>query len=202
MRLLDFLFLGALLRIGQSNRKNSNYQPGLPEGSYGHGYEDGDGYRRMDCDSDDAYQDCCGCGREDCDMIFKPINIRSMKKAKYLYLVMTALMTLAVTTSCSKDDEDDETYHSLFVTCDYFIDMLDTVYERYDAFGQKARDTSDGKFTVAPMGRLMIVSKKTVDPSITYSGMEAALKSHYKNNGKVKDVFQNKGGTITIDCRK
>ncbi len=121
---------------------------------------------------------------------------------KYFYLIMMALMTLAITTSCSKDDDEiDSTYHSLFVTCDYFIDMLDTVYEHYDAFGSKAKDTSDGKFTVTPMGRLIIVKKKTYDSSITYSSIESALESHYSGNRKVNDVFQNNGGTITIDCR-
>ena len=121
---------------------------------------------------------------------------------KYFFLFMMAIMTLTITTSCSKDeDEIDSTYHSLFVTCDYFIDMLDTVYERYDAFGSKAKDTSDGNFTVTPIGRLIIVKKKTYASSITYSSIESALKSHYSGNRKVNNVFHNSGGTITIDCR-
>ena len=121
-----------------------------------------------------------------------------MKTSKnYFYLFMMAIMTLAITTSCSKDeDEIDSTYHSLFVTCDYFIDMLDTVYERYDAFGSKAKDTSDGNFTVTPIGRLIIVKKKTYASSITYSSIESALKSHYSGNRKVNNVFHN---TVEID---
>ncbi len=35
----------------------------------------------------------------------------------------------------------------LFYRTDYFIDMLDIVYEHYDAFGSKTKGSSDGKFT-------------------------------------------------------
>ena len=31
---------------------------------------------------------------------------------------------------------------------------------------------------------------------------EYVLENHYKNTYKVKDVFLNNGGTVTIDCRK
>lgn len=119
--------------------------------------------------------------------------------------MMVLVFTLAcVTTSCSKDDDDlvDTKFHSLFMKTDYFVDMLDEIYERYDAFGSKATDTSDGNYTVTPMGRLIIVKKKSYNSSVTYSEIESALKEHYKNKYKVKDVFQNNGGTVTIDCRR
>jgi hypothetical protein len=79
---------------------------------------------------------------------------------------------------------------------------LTKVYERYDAFGSKAADTSDGKYTVTPMGRLIIVKKKTYNTDVTYEDVKSALENHYKNTYKVKDVFLNNGGTVTIDCRK
>ncbi|MCR4766256.1 MAG: hypothetical protein K5856_08815 [Bacteroidaceae bacterium] len=121
---------------------------------------------------------------------------------KNFYLVMMFLMTLVVSTSCSKDgDAFDAIYHSLFVTCDFFIDGLDTIYEHYDAFGYRAKDTSDGKYTVTPIGRLIIVEKKSYDDSTSLSSIVNALKSHYSGNSKVNDVFLNNGGTITIDCR-
>lgn len=108
------------------------------------------------------------------------------------------------TTSCSKDDDDDmmSQFSSLFSRTDYFIDMLDTVYDRYDAFGSKSQDSSDGKYTVTPMGRLIVVKKKASAGSVSYADIESALTNHYKTNSKVKDVYQNNGGTVTIDCRR
>ncbi len=125
-------------------------------------------------------------------------------KTKFLFhYVVVAFLTLAITSSCSSDDDEfDSTYTALFSTTDYFIDMLDKIYESYDLLGKKAKDTSDGKFTVTPMGRLIIVKKKASASSITYSNIESALKSHYQTSIKVKDVFINNGGTVTIDCRK
>lgn len=127
---------------------------------------------------------------------------------KHLFNCISTLLLLCsftfVVTSCSKDDDDAEsqTFSALFTKTDHFIDMLDTIYEKYDAFGSKAADTSDGKFTVTPMGRLIIVKKKTLASDITYTQIQSALENHYKNKSKVKDVFLNKSGTVTIDCRK
>ena len=129
-----------------------------------------------------------------------------MKKKlfKFVSLMLLFCSITLVVTSCSKDDDDSSssTFSALFTKTDHFIDMLDTVYEKYDALGKKAADTSDGKFTVTPMGRLIIVKKKALASDITYSQVQAALETHYKNKSKVKDVFQNNSGTITIDCRK
>lgn len=128
---------------------------------------------------------------------------------KHLFYCMSTLLLLCsltfAFTSCSKDNDDDtesQTFSALFLKTDHFIDMLDTVYEKYDALGKKATDTSDGKFTVTPMGRLIIVKRKALASDITYSQVQTALQNHYKNKSKVKDVFLNNGGTVTIDCRK
>jgi hypothetical protein len=125
------------------------------------------------------------------------------KRILNLALIPLLLLTFTLS-SCSKDDDDDygKNYSALFSKTDYFIDMLDKVYERYDAFGSKAADTSDGKYTVTPMGRLIIVKKKTYNTDVTYEEVKSALENHYKNTYKVKDVFLNNGGTVTIDCRK
>lgn len=130
-----------------------------------------------------------------------------MKKKvfKFASLMLFLYAVTFVFTSCSKDDDSDsesQTFSALFLKTDHFIDMLDTVYEKYDALGKKATDTSDGKFTVTPMGRLIIVKKKALASDITYSQVQTALQNHYKNKSKVKDVFLNNGGTVTIDCRK
>ena len=71
---------------------------------------------------------------------------------KYLFNCISTLLLLCsftfVVTSCSNDDDDAEsqTFSALFTKTDHFIDMLDTIYEKYDAFGSKAADTSDGKY--------------------------------------------------------
>lgn len=113
------------------------------------------------------------------------------------------LCSLAFTVaSCGKEDAESQTFSALFAETDHFIDMLDTVYERYDAFGKKATDTRDGKFTVTPIGRLVIVKKKASASEITYTQIQTALEDRYRNKPKVNDVFLNNGGTVTIDCRK
>lgn len=128
-------------------------------------------------------------------------------KAKVFKSMMMFLLLVGVclsTTSCSKDDDDDmmSQFSSLFSRTDYFIDMLDTIYDSYDAFGSKSKDSSDGKYTVTPMGRLIVVKKKASAGSVLYADIESALTNHYKTNSKVKDVYQNNGGTVTIDCRR
>lgn len=97
-------------------------------------------------------------------------------------------------TSCSNNE-------ALFKQTDYFINMFDTVYEHYDVFGSEMTDTSDGLYKIIPIGRLIIVKKNIVDKGESYLEILDALKSHYKNNIKVSNIFMNDGGTITIDCR-
>lgn len=129
------------------------------------------------------------------------------KKIRTNVLVLMSLLISCISifslSSCSKDDDDDfeDNYSALFAKTDYFIDMLDVVYEHYDAFGSKATETSDGKFTVTPMGRLIIVKKNSYVTDVTYTDVKEALENHYQNNYKVNDVYINNGGTVTIDCR-
>ena len=127
-------------------------------------------------------------------------------KIKARYIVCSLLIFccfLFSTSSCSKDDDGFNLtpFSSLFSTTDYFVDMLDKVYESYDLLGKKTKNSSDGKYIVTPRGRLIEVEKKSSN-STSYSTIVEALKIHYKNNKKVNDIFQNRGGTITIDCRK
>lgn len=119
-----------------------------------------------------------------------------------LISLLVSCISVVSMTSCSKDDDDyDNNYAALFAKTDYFIDMLDEVYERYDAFGSKSTETSDGKFTVTPIGRLIIVKKNSFATDITYTDVKEALEKHYRSNRKVNEIYINTGGTITIDCR-
>jgi hypothetical protein len=131
-----------------------------------------------------------------------------IKKLRNKFFILMSLLLICTSTlcltACSSDDDDDDTrsnYAALFSKTDYFIDMLDVIYERYDAFGLRAEDTSDGNFRVTPMGRLIIVKKISYYSDITYTDIKEALESHYRKNSKVKEVYINNGGTVTIDCR-
>ena len=121
---------------------------------------------------------------------------------KVLIAVSIVVLACLMTTSCSKDPIAETKFASLFSTTDYFVDMLDSVYEHYDAFGKKAKDSSDGKYTVTPIGRLIVVKKKASAGSVTYAEIASALTTHYKSNSKVNKCFENENGTVTIDCRK
>lgn len=128
------------------------------------------------------------------------------KKVRINVLLLMSLLISCISifslTSCSKDDDDlEDNYSALFAKTDYFIDMLDVIYEHYDAFGSKATETSDGKFTVTPIGRLIIVKKNSYATDVTYTDVKEALEKHYQNNYKVNDVYINNGGTVTIDYR-
>jgi hypothetical protein len=133
-------------------------------------------------------------------MTFNNISMNT-KVIKSVVIAFLLCSVCLVNTSCSKNDDKDNTFTALFDKTDYFIGMLDTVYEHYDAFGNDAQNTSDGEFTIIPIGRLIIVKESIVAQNISYSDIETALKLHYKNESKVKNVFQNDAGTITIDCR-
>lgn len=124
----------------------------------------------------------------------------------HIFLLLTLLFLSSINSSCSKDptyeEIIEEQYATVFKETDYFIDMLDKIYEHYDALGSKSTKTSDGKYTVTPMGRLIIVKINSVVDNKTYEELKKALETHYRNNPKVIDCFVNNGGTVTIDCRK
>lgn len=117
------------------------------------------------------------------------------------FMLTIALLGIGIT-SCSKDDDNLAQFSSLFSKTDNFIDMLDTIYESYDMLGKRSSDTSDNKYTVTPIGRLIVVKKKSSASDVSYNEIKEALTQHYKNKYKVKDVYLNNAGTVTIDCRK
>lgn len=103
--------------------------------------------------------------------------------------------------SCSKDNDDEQSsvyaeFSSLFQKTDYYVNKLGSS----GSGGVNSSDSSDGKYTVSIIGRLIVV-KKNYSSGATYSKIKEALEYHYKGNTKVKDVFLNNGGTVTIDCR-
>lgn len=86
---------------------------------------------------------------------------------------------------------------------DYFVDQLTTTYEHYDAFGKHAETVySEGKsFRISPMGRLIVVKVDEYVSDDYYEDVFKTLKAKFDGDSRVRDVFINDGGTITIDCR-
>ena len=122
-----------------------------------------------------------------------------MKKQLLLLSMLFIAVLLVGFTSCSKDDDDEKEnteYKALFYTTDNFVSKLG-----YSNSFTESKTTSDGKYLVSVLGRLVIVKKKS-SAGASYNEVREALYSHYKSNSRVKDVFINNGGTITIDCRK
>ena len=125
-----------------------------------------------------------------------------MKGKHLLRLIAVILLVGASLISCKKAPVIDTRFDSLFRKTDYFVRMLETTYDHYDAFGKYAEDSSDGKYTVTPIGRLIVVKKKTFNTDASYKEIATALSARYLGDRRVKKCFENESGTVTIDCRK
>lgn len=119
--------------------------------------------------------------------------------SKELLVALLSVIFMIGLTSCSKDDDNDKEnieYKALFYTTDRFVQKLG-----YSGSNADSETTSDRKYIVTSLGRLIIV-KKNITSGPSYIEVREALYSHYRTNSIVKDIFINNGGTITIDCRK
>lgn len=114
----------------------------------------------------------------------------------YAIMALTMISTCVTFSSCSKDDDEvssiDSQLSSLYSKTDYYVKS---------STGAGSSKTSDGKYIVTKIGKLVVVKKNTSSNSITYSELASALKNRYRNTYNVNDVFVNNGGTVTIDCR-
>jgi hypothetical protein len=113
-----------------------------------------------------------------------------MKKIIYFLIV-------AFVVSCSPSKKE------LYGIADSFIDSLQTTYVSYGVLGGKEhiKTTSDGQYQVMPVGRLINVEILKVVNDDVYRNLVEDLKSHYKEDKRVNDVYLNNGGTVMIDCR-
>jgi hypothetical protein len=111
-------------------------------------------------------------------------------------LVITTLSIL-ILTACSPSKNE------LYKITDSFVKSLDTEYESYGILGNEddSKTTSDGLYKVSPIGRMINVRIEKVVNEKEYNALKDDLKSHYKNDKRVQDVYINNGGTIIIDCR-
>lgn len=93
--------------------------------------------------------------------------------------------------------------NELFKETDSFVELLQTTYESYGILGgsEHAKTTSDGLYTITPVGRLINVKIQKVVENAEYEELKQDLKDHYEGNAKVNDVYICQAGTIMIDCR-
>ncbi len=95
-----------------------------------------------------------------------------------------------------------ELHTDLYRQTDYFVEQLSTTYQSYGLQGMShKRFTSDGKYSVTPMGRLIIVKIEEYASGDEYDALRRILEKHYKGNYRVNKVYINQGGTVVIDCR-
>lgn len=117
-------------------------------------------------------------------------------KSKELFVTLLAIVFIMGLSSCSKNDENENTeYNALFYTTDKFVKDLG-----YSGSKTDSETTSDRKYIVTVIGRIIIV-KKNSSTGPSYKEVRDVLYSHYKSNSRVHDVFVNQNGTVTIDCR-
>lgn len=104
---------------------------------------------------------------------------------------------LFLITGCSPSKSE------LFKETDSFVESLQTTYESYGILGgsEYAKTTSDGLYTITPVGRLINVKIQKVAESGEYEELKQDLKEHYEGYTKVDDVYICQAGTIMIDCR-
>ncbi len=105
-------------------------------------------------------------------------------------------LSLMLITGCSGKSE-------LYKETDKFVESLNTTYESYGVLGtsEHSTTTSDGLYNVRPIGRLINVKILKVVEDEEYEDLKEDLKSHYKGDKRVNDVYICQGGTVMIDCR-
>lgn len=116
-----------------------------------------------------------------------------MKKNIALFCSIAFLTLLSSSCNSHKD---------MFKQTDYFVGQLTTYYSSYGLQGlSEKRYTSDRKYSVTPMGRLVIVRIEDYAPSSEYEKLRKTLEKHYKGDHRVNQVYINQAGTVVIDCR-
>lgn len=91
----------------------------------------------------------------------------------------------------------------LYSSIDYFIEKLDTQYKSYGLLGgaDGSKYTKDRTYKIMPVGRLINVRIESAASDEEYEELLDDLKSHYKKDARVNDVYRCKAGTLMVDCR-
>lgn len=115
-----------------------------------------------------------------------------MKKTLLLFI---SLVFLILFVSCNSRS-------NLYEHTDHFVDQLSTTYQSYGLQGLSDKKvTKDSKYSVTPVGRLIIVKIEDYVSDDKYESLRKDLERHYKNDSRVNQVYINQGGTVVIDCR-
>lgn len=110
-------------------------------------------------------------------------------------LILSVFLLVLISCSPSKNE--------LFKETDAFVESLQAMHESYGLLTgtNHAKKTSDGLYTITPVGRLINVKIEKVVEKGEYEELQQDLKDHYEGNANVKDVYICGAGTIMIDCR-
>lgn len=94
-------------------------------------------------------------------------------------------------------------HRELFEKTDHFVEQLTSQYESYGILGGSRHkvETSDGKYQIMPVGRLINVKILDVVDDATYRSLQDDLARHYSKDPRVKNVYIAAAGTVMIDCR-
>jgi len=111
--------------------------------------------------------------------------------------ILILFVSLVFVIGCSS------TTNELYKETDKFVESLQTTYESYGMLGGKdhSKTTSDGLYTITPVGRLINVKIKKVVSDEEYEELRQDLENHYKGDTRVNKVYISGGGTVMIDCR-
>lgn len=125
---------------------------------------------------------------------------------KHITMLLCSLLLCATMVSCDKDEDDEINYSQfdpLFSTVNTFVTKLDNSSSySYPINGSAKKNTSDYKFEVKPVGRLIgITPKKTMTKS-ELTVVKEALDWKFGHKYVVKDIYLNNGGGVTMDCRR
>lgn len=112
---------------------------------------------------------------------------------KYLVLLVSLIFIIG----CSPSKKE------LYKETDTFVQSLSTTYESYGLLGgtKYSKTTSDGLYTITPIGRLINVKIQKVVNDEEYEKLRKGLEKHYKNDIRVNGVYICEAGTVMIDCR-
>lgn len=110
---------------------------------------------------------------------------------KIIFLFITIIIF-----GCSSKNE-------LYKETDSFVESLQTEYKSYGIFNDNkySKTTSDGLYTISPIGRLINVKIQKIVNSEEYEDLRKDLEKHYQGDSRVNNVYVCQAGTIMIDCR-
>jgi hypothetical protein len=111
--------------------------------------------------------------------------------------IFALCMFLCIATGCTELK-----YHDLYCITDKAVESLYTEYESYGIFGGREEYTPQKDYKVMPIGRLINIRIEHVATTEEYESLLQALKSHYKGDSRVFDVYRCNAGTVMIDCRR